>query len=258
MYTLSKHKKRGIEGFKDFVKKLELFPPATVKEMIFIGLLEDPVYLSWALKNRLSFKFFTQLEVDYVLAVYESFKNPLNLFIMAFKGSDEESEFIASKFPIPLQKQYADEAEFVKVTTSQQQTARIKIMEKVLELEQAGEIPQITWHLPPAHIWESQEAPIDESGNFVKKYDNGNIALEGKLEKRLRAGSWKHYYPNGKILAEGYYLSGERADQWIFYYPDGKIQSKGSFKSGVRHGRWEEYNVKGDVTSYNYKDGEIV
>lgn len=258
MYTLNKHKRRGADGFKDFVKNLELFPSSTVRDMIFLGLLEDPVYLKYALENRISFNFFVSLEVDDVLKIYELLKGGLNVLVMALKGTSEEEEFITQKLPTPLQRQYWEEQEHTSVTVTQQDSARIMIMEKVLELEKRGELPKISWKMPPVKILEGQDYTIDDKGQFIQRYDNGKTALKGTLEKRLRAGMWEHFYPNGKMFAKGYYVSGEKADEWTFFYPDGKIKSLGIFKDDKKHGVWKEYDREGREIHIEYQAGKVV
>ena len=61
MQVLSKFKKNFDAGFKDFVKGLDILPTQTINDLMFNGLLEDPVYLKWALINKLSFDYFLKL-----------------------------------------------------------------------------------------------------------------------------------------------------------------------------------------------------
>ena len=143
MYTLFKHKRRGADGFKDFVRNLELFPGETVDRMIFLGLLEDPVYLRHALKNRIGFEYFMNLDVGDVLKVYREFKSRIKLFVMAFKNTEYENPFLRDKVPGAIAVQYKEESKIVPVTKSQQDAARIRIMEACLRLEKEGYLPKI-------------------------------------------------------------------------------------------------------------------
>lgn len=257
MYTLTKHKKRGADGFKDFVKNLELFPSRTVRDMIMITLLEDPVYLKWALQNRISFDYFLNLEIDEVLKTYEELTNPLMIFAFALKGTPEEKDFIESKLPTPLQRQYWEEAETRDVSFEQRDTARIRIMEVAFKLERLGELPKISWTIPPEGVLNGSSYTIDTDGNFIQLYDDGKTALKGMVEKKLRVGRWEHYYPNGELLAIGYYLSGEKVDEWTFYYPDGSLKSKGRYHLDKKHGIWEETDKAGNKYTLTFENGRI-
>ena len=256
MYTLSKHKRRGTDGFKDFVRNLELFPSETVDRMIFLGLLEDPVYLRHALKNRISFEYFTSLEVDDVLKVYRDFKSRIKLFVMALKNTEYEDQFLRHKIPRAIAVQYKEESSVTPVTKSQQDAARIRIMESCLKLEKKRDLAKINWELPPPRVVDGEIGQMDDKGNYVLRYLDGTLALKGPLENRLRAGFWKHYYPNGKLIAEGIYLNGEKNDHWVFYYPNGAKKSEGQYKEDRQHGKWEEYDREGNVEIVNYIHGK--
>lgn len=256
MYTLFKHKRRGADGFKDFVRNLELFPTETVDRMIFLGLLEDPVYLSWALKNRISFDYFLRLGTEDVLKVYREFKSRIKLFVMALKNTESEGTFLREKVPRAIAVQYKEESKITPVTKSQQDAARIRIMEACLRLEKKGDLPKIDWKLPPPRVVDGEIGEMDKEGNFVLRYLDGTLALKGPLENRLRAGFWKHYYPNGKLIAEGIYLNGEKNDHWVFYYPDGSKKSEGQFKEDRQHGKWKEYDREGNMEIVNYVHGK--
>lgn len=259
MYTLSKHKKKGVDGFKEFVKNLELFPSKTVQNMIFIGLLEDPVYLKWALQNRISFQYFKELSPEDVMKIYDFIRMPLQTFISAMKSDNDEPAFVGEKLPEPLQRQYWEEREGLSVTFARQDQARISIMEKVLELEKRGILPKINWKIPPSDVLEGNSFEITDDGIYIQYYQNGKFALRGMLENRLRAGTWEHFYPDGNIFAVGIYINGEKNDDWTFYYPDGCVKMQGSFKDDLREGKWVFFSQESDDESVVYfKEGKVI
>lgn len=205
MYTLNKHKKLGVKGFKTFVKNLELFPEDTVREMTQVGLLEDPVYMKWALENKIEFSVFLNLDYEHILEVLNKLKpNALQSFVFALKNCPEENDFVEGKLPEKLRREYWDQVEFTPVTRRQQDTARVRILEIVFNMEVEGDIPSFNWKLPPREIFDGENIKVDEDGNYKMYYADKRIALEGKLENKLREGFWKHYYPNGVVMAEGY------------------------------------------------------
>lgn len=259
MYTLSKHKKLGAKGFKKFVLNLELFPEDTVREMTQVGLLEDPVYMKWALENKVEFSLFVDLDYEHVLEVMDRLKpRGLQTIMFAMKNSKDENEFVENKLPEKLQREYWDIHEITPVTKVQQDQARVRIMEILFDLEVEGEIPTFNWKIPPAKILEGHHISIDDDGNYKMFYEDGNLALEGKVENKLREGFWKHYYPNGIVMAEGIYIQGEKEDEWSFYYPDGRDRSIGKFKMSLKDGIWKEIGKDGKVIQINYKAGAPV
>ncbi|MCO4795396.1 MAG: hypothetical protein KC493_16875 [Bacteriovoracaceae bacterium] len=259
MYTLSKHKKLGVKGFKTFVKNLELFPEDTVREMTQVGLLEDPVYMKWALENKVEFTVFIDLDYEYTLEVLERLKpKGLNTFIFALKNSTWESDFVEQKLHPRVQTEYWDQVEYTQVTKRQQDQARVRILEIVFEMEKEGEIPSFNWNIPPTEILEGDNIKIDEEGNYKMFYTDGKLALEGKLLNKLREGFWKHYYPNGVMMAEGIYIQGEKEDVWKFFYPDGRDRSEGHFKNSLKNGKWIETGKDGKTMEVTFKNGNPI
>lgn len=260
MYTLKKHKRRGAEGFKDFVRNLETFPAPTVKEMLQLGLIEDPVYLKWAMENRISFQYLANLDTEHLMLIYKEVPNSLNILIMALKDSPEEN-ILLPKLPEGFQRQYRDEKEYAQVSISQKVQARHKMMNIMFKLEEEGEIDPFVWNLPPVAVLQGESHSIDDDGDFVQYYTEPYqqvLALKGPLEEGLRAGSWKHYYPNSELIAEGFYVSGQKAGQWTFYYPDKKTWMEGPFVDGLKEGVWKEFTADGRMKEVLYKKGSVI
>lgn len=259
MYTLKKHKKRGAEGFKDFVRNLETFSASTVKEMLQLGLVEDPVYLKWAMENRISFQYLLSLDEEQIMMIYRKIPNGLQIFLMALKDSAEEKELL-EKLSESLQRQYRDEKEYTQASASQRVQARHKMMNTMFELEASGELGPFVWKLPPVKVLQGENYDIDKNGNFIQYYTSPFeevVALQGPLEEGLRAGLWRHFYPNAQLIAEGHYVSGEKAGAWKFFYPDQKVWMEGTFVEGLKEGAWKEYNSKGDSRDFFYKKGSL-
>jgi hypothetical protein len=259
MYTLTKHKKLGVKGFKTFVKNLELFPENTVSTMISVGMLEDPVYMKWALKNKIRFDLFLQLDYESVLKVLAKLKpSSIQLLVFAIKGHPEEANFLKNNIEGKNAYEYNDLAEYTTVSPKQLSIGRSRIMEVLFDLEMTSEIPPFTWDLPPDEVLKGESHKLAVDGSYVQTYVSGKMALEGKLTHMLREGVWKHYYPNGAILAEGIYLQGEKSGDWIFYYTNGNKKSIGCYKNDLKHGEWTEIDPNGGSLVLKYKEGQIL
>jgi hypothetical protein len=259
MYTLTKHKKLGIKGFKTFVKNLELFPENTISNMIAVGMLEDPVYMKWALKNKMKFDHFLQLDYESVLKVLDKLKpTSIQLLVFAIKGHKEELIFLKSNIEGKNLAEYNDLAEYATVTPQQLKIGKMRIMEAMFELEMNGDIPHFFWDLPPDDVMRGESHKLTADGTYIQTYVSGKIALEGQLTHMLREGVWKHFYPNGVILAEGIYLQGEKSGDWTFFYTNGNQKSIGSFKNDLKHGEWKEIDPSGGTLILKYKEGQIL
>lgn len=257
MQVLKKYKKHFDRGFKDFVMNLDLFPSRVVKEMISNGLLEDPVYLKWALENKLNFDYFLNLDKEEVMKVFRSLPNPGIIFLRSLKNHPGENSFITASLPSFILKQYLDDRDVEKITVAHQEDARIKIMQVIIDLKEAGELVPFEWKLPPAEVLSGTSHTVDKFGKYTQYYDGGVLAITGLLEKGNRSGLWKNFYPNGSLHAEGIYSNGEKQKEWSIYYLNGNLKSIGHFKDDLKHGEWKEYEINNEVKVLNYVNGKI-
>lgn len=257
MQILNKYKKHFDQGFKEFVMNLDLLPSKVVKEVIFNGLLEDPVYVKWALENKIGFDYFLKLNKKDVLKVYHSLNNGSILFLRALKNHSEENNFIASTLPSLIYKQYQADRENEKITVALQEDARVKIMRIIFQLKDSGELEAFSWKMPPPEVLNGQAQLIDKFGNYKQFYDGNVLAITGQVVKGKRSGTWKNFYPNGAIHAEGLYSEGQKCEEWAFYYLNGNLKSCGEFRADLKHGPWKEYELNNDFKIINYENGKI-
>ena len=66
MYVLTKHKKKGEEGFKLFVQSLETTGPTKLKTIVEVSLLEDPLYMKWIMPNMMTWEYIMKYEEDHI------------------------------------------------------------------------------------------------------------------------------------------------------------------------------------------------
>lgn len=257
MQILNKYKKHFDQGFKDFVMQLDLLPPKVVKDIISNGVLEDPVYLKWALENKLNFETFLKLDKEDVLKVFRAISNPGILFLRALKSHPEENIFISNNLPSLILKQYLDDRESAQITMAQQADARIKIMQAIFQLKETGELSPMTWKLPRVEVLSGTSHTLDKLGNYKQYYDNEILAIEGSVIKGKRSGLWRNYYPNGAVHAEGHYENGEKSQVWSFYYLNGQLKSTGSYLNDLKNGEWKEFELNLDYKIQIYKNGKL-
>jgi hypothetical protein len=257
MKILNKYKKHFDIGFKDFVMNLDLLPSKVVKEMISNGLLEDPVYLKWALENKHNFDYFLRLNKEDVHKVFHTLKNSGLLFLRALKNHPEENSFITANLPSLILKQYLDDREVEKITIAYQEDARSKIMQTIFDLKTNCELGPFNWKLPPVEVLTGTSHTVDKLGNYNQYYEGGVLAITGILDKGKRSGIWKNFYPNGALHAEGSYLHGEKQDVWSIYYLNGQLKSSGQFKDDLKNGEWKEFEMNQEFKITNYINGKV-
>lgn len=257
MQVLSKFKKNFDAGFKDFVKGLDILPTQTINDLMFNGLLEDPVYLKWALINKLSFDYFLKLTNKDVLKIFQTIEKADTVLLHALKNHPEENNFIKSNLPQFILGQYLVNRETEKITVSMQTEARKIIMREVYRLMEIGNIDPVDWKLPPAEVLSGISHTIDNNRHYKQYYDDGVLAIEGRLdEKGKRTGTWKSFYPTGPLHSEGNYSDGQKHGDWNFYYINGNLKSKGFFCYNMKHGKWRVFDSNCNGRTVNYINGK--
>jgi|SRR5690554_681162 len=90
---------------------------------------------------------------------------------------------------------------------------------------------------------ESYQAPTKE--DYVDRYANGIIKIEGTKIDGKRHGRWVYYYEDGMLWSEGMYRHGVRNGRAIVYYENGKKKIEGQYKNDLRVGLWKVWEDNG-------------
>lgn len=252
---LDRHKRKGMEGFKYFVVFLETIAPSKQKSIIEDSLLEDPVYMTWIIKNMINENHLFTFDSKDTEAFFTGFSNALDLIIKAFSGTKLEQRITEEFLPKGLLKDYAEAKELITtISPSFRAQARTLIIERIRKLEEASKISEIPWKLPTQDIAFVEKNKI-RSGLYEKFYEDGAIALRGQLEKTLRMGEWEHYYSNGNLMAKGEYENSEKVGTWEFFHPGGQKKYVGSYDENLREGTWVEFDLSGKENQVIYARG---
>ena len=80
------------------------------------------------------------------------------------------------------------------------------------------------------------------TGNVQKLYDNGQVAIEGKVINGLREGEWKWYYPTGKLKRTSIYKKGKKNGKTVYYWPNGNKRMEIYFleDKNIRQMSWDK------------------
>lgn len=248
---LERIKKKQLEGFREFVMNLETTSLQSRGQIFTSGVLEDPMYMSWVMKNIRTFEDFMKLPADEIEKVLSSQESMVNVFVRAL---DDNSPLQSLETVVPkLMSKIRDEKEYVKdVAPDAKISARSHIMKVARKLQSTEIIMGFRWQLPPMEVFYPKTF---KDGLTEICFDSGVMAAKGMMEKNKRIGPWVHYYDNGRMLAQGDYLEGLKEGNWIFYYSNGKERAQGKYFVDQRHGMWKEWDREGVVAEVEYKEG---
>jgi len=255
---LERHKKKGFEGFKHFVRFLETVSTQRRKDIIESAILEDPVYMVWVIKNMISVDYLLSMDSKEVEAYFNNCPNLLEVMAKAMLEHPLKNKIMDEFLPGQKKKEFIELSEiFKEVPKPAQLSAQYFLLERVRVLQESGSIHEYNWKLPPHHVACEEINPI-RNGLFKREYDNGQLALEGKIELTKRIGRWKHYYINGQLMAEGAYRKGQKTGEWTFFYANGKIKSRGDFFEDRKNDNWIEVDPDGNENTVKYQMGKVI
>lgn len=253
---LDRIKKKQFQGFKEFVQSMEITAMPTRQQIFITGVLEDPVFMSWVMKNIKTFDDVMKLPGDDLDAILGHQDQILSLFAKTIKElSSDEIQEISKNVP-RFASRLKDELSYLgEISATEKQGAKMYLVKTARHLQMEELIKGFGWALPPMELFYPKTYP---DGFQEINFESGILAATGEYFKGKRSGPWKHYYDNGKLLAEGDYYDGHKLGTWTFFYSGGNVKSQGKFKLDQRQGIWKEYDREGKVTEHEFKDGSKV
>jgi hypothetical protein len=253
MGMLDRIKKRQIDGFKEFVINMETTGAQSRAQIFTAGVLEDPVFMSYVMKNIRTFDDFLELSSEDIDMVLMSQEQMLGLFAKSLFGSDE-AQIMSLEATIPrLMYRFKDEISYLKeVSPAEREGAKFYIMKVARKFQMDEKIQGFPWKLPPQDIYYPKQF---KEGPAKIYFESGVVAAEGSYLKAKRMGFWRHNYDTGNILAEGDYFNGLKAGVWVFYYSNGNIKAQGKYKTDLKHGIWKEWDRNGSLNEVDYHEG---
>ena len=93
--------------------------------------------------------------------------------------------------------------------------------------------------------------------NYSKKYNNGNLMIQGRFEKRKPVGKWTMYYEDGHICQERFYKDGVEDSVWTFW-SETDTTKPDNYSYNTDTIRYKIYFTQGKIDSlvnfYSYKN----
>ncbi len=255
MGMLDRIKRKQFDGFKDFVQSMEMTEGMKRQHIFITGVLEDPVYMMYVMKNLKTFKDFLELPSDEIEAVLDTQEQMMMMiFAKSLFGIDDEGLRTYEKVIPRHFNKLRDEISYLsEVAPAEQEGAKSFVLKVVRKLQKEERINGFRWMLPPNDIFYEKQGP--KEGEVKIFFETGVLAAEGQVLKGRRIGTWRHFYDTGKLLAQGDYDDGLKDGFWQFFYGTGALKSEGKYKADLKQGRWKECDRKGEETTYEYADG---
>lgn len=246
---LDRIKKKQLLGFKEFVQNMETTSGPKRVQIFMAGVLEDPIYMDWVMKNIRSFGDVLKLPSEEIEKVLMSQEQLMQLFAKSIIKENLDPLDLLPR----LGGKIKDELSYLgQVSDQEVDSAKAYILKITRKFQMEELILGFDWKLPPQDVFFSKAR---RDGPDKIHFDNGILAAEGEYLKAKRVGPWKHYYDSGKLLAEGEYLDGLKVGEWSFYFGNGELKSQGKYLQDQKHGLWKEWDRNGNVTELKYREG---
>jgi hypothetical protein len=253
MGMLDRIKRRHFEGFKEFVLNMETTGSATRQQILIAGVLEDPVFMSYVMKNLKTFDDFLNLPSDEIDRVLMHQEQLLGVFAKCLFGLPEEKITDVSNGIPKFSSKLKDEMSYLKdVTSAEKEGAKYYILKVVRKLQMQETIHGFKWDLPPQDLFHARVVKDGKSQIF---FESGVLAAEGDVVKGKRNSFWKHFYDTGKLMAEGEYVDGFKSGVWVYYYPNSNIKSQGRYRADLKQGLWKEWDRNNVQSQAEYNEG---
>ena len=256
MGILERIKKRQFEGFKEFVLNMETSGNTSRQQILITGILEDPVFMTYVMKNVRTFDDFLNLPSDEIDSVIKTQDQIIGVLAKCFFGaSQEQIKVMEASIPKYISK-FKDELSYLnEVTSSEKEGAKYFILKLVRKLQKQELIQGFLWQLPSQDIFHPK---VYKDGKAEIYFESAILAAEGFILKGKRTNDWKHFYDSGKLMAKGDYEDGLKTDVWVFYFGNGSIKAQGRFKDDFKHGLWKDWDRAGNLTETEYIAGKKV
>lgn len=253
MGMLERIKKRQIDGFKEFVINLETSSGTARSQIFTAGVLEDPIYMDYVMKNIRTYDDFLNLSSDQIETVLESQDKLIGLFAKSLNGLDPARLKEVESSLTTLMSKLRDEISYLtEVSPQERDGARFYMLKVVRKLQMEEKIYGFNWNLPPQDVYYPKTY---KDGLFEIVFESGVVAASGLYHKGKRLGTWVHNYEKGALLAKGDYSDGLKVGEWSFYYPNGNLKSQGKYKADLKQGTWKDWDRAGGVVESEYEEG---
>lgn len=250
---LDRIKRRHFEGFKEFVLNMETTGLIKRQQILMAGILEDPVFMSYVMRNVKTFEDFLNLPSDEIDTVLSNQDQLIGVFAKCLVGLPEDKLLSVSSGVPKFSSKLKDEISYLKeITPAEKEGAKYYIMKVVRKLQMQESIHGFNWDLPPQDLFHPKVLKDGKSQIF---FETGVLAAEGDVSRGKRNSFWKHFYDSGKLMAEGEYVDGLKSGVWVYYYGNTNIKSQGRYRADLKQGQWKEWDRAGNVTQSEYNEG---
>lgn len=250
---LDRIKKRQLDGFKEFVQNMETTGLLKRQQIITAGVLEDPNYMFWIMKNIKSLPDILELPSEDVEKVLSTQSQVIGVLAKAlFALPKDRIDGFVNSLP-KFNSQVRDELSYInEVPPAELEGAKFFLLKTIRKLQEEEKIEGFSWRLPPMDIFYPKSF---DDGKVEIFFESGVLAAEGEMLKNRRTGLWTHFYDSGKLLARGHYTEGLKEGKWEFYYGNGKSKAQGFYLEDNKNGAWKEWDRSEKCQEVTYNLG---
>lgn len=83
------------------------------------------------------------------------------------------------------------------------------------------------------------------TGEYVKRYDNGQIESVRNFVRGLEDGVSKYYDTAGNLIELRAWSNGKKHGTWITYNASGKKTGEANYENDLKHGKWYIWDDNG-------------
>jgi antitoxin component YwqK of YwqJK toxin-antitoxin module len=81
-----------------------------------------------------------------------------------------------------------------------------------------------------------------KQGQWIKKYQNGNVMYDGFFSNDKPAGEFKRYYDDSTLKSVLVFSKNGTEAKAILYYSDGLVTSAGKYVNQLKEGKWQFFS----------------
>src|SRR5690606_21794084 len=150
MGMLDRIKKKQLNGFKEFVQNMEITSSSKRIHIFMTGVLEDPIYMNWVMKNIKNFSHVLELSSEDLEAVLMFQEQMVGIFAKSIAKEDIDPLSLLPR----LGNRVRDELSYLGDLSPQEiDSARFYMIKMTRKLQMEEKITGFNWLLPPQDVF---------------------------------------------------------------------------------------------------------
>jgi hypothetical protein len=94
-------------------------------------------------------------------------------------------------------------------------------------------------------VFEAPKDSVVNEGEYIKRYKNGIIEMQGMMKDGKRDGIWKSWYEDGSPWSETTFAAGKKNGRTITWYSNKQKRYEGFYTNDKESGKWQFWDEAG-------------